>query len=214
VFNVDSGTTLHLVKNKNLLSSRVPSKQLISTATNNLFVAKDKGPINTIQLKLKEVFAAPDLHENLLSVNQLDTDGYDTLFSKGNVFIGKDFQIPKKYAAKGSKIKGSYYLTLNKEITLANSFQALSLLDDNPTFTIKTPNASEEFKFAKPNSKDIAHRRLQHLHEAAIDELNDSGLLAAFNINLLVCKVKQENVQNSRSLTPIQLKSVIYYILI
>ena len=115
-FNVDSGTTLHLVNNKDILTSKSLTYQPISTATNAVFIANSKGPIDTLELPLPEAFASTELHENLLSINQLDKDNYDTLFSGGKVYIGREFQIPKKVAVIGHRKNGAYYVTLNKPI--------------------------------------------------------------------------------------------------
>jgi hypothetical protein len=70
-FNVDSGTTLHLINNKNLLNSKSRTYQPITTATNTVFIADTKGPIHTIELPITEAYAAVDLHENLLSINHV-----------------------------------------------------------------------------------------------------------------------------------------------
>jgi transposase InsO family protein len=91
-----------------------------------VFVADTKGPIHTAELPITEANAAEDLHENLLSINQLDSEKYDTLFSAGKVYIGKEFKIPKKCNIIGHRKNGAYYVTLNKTIPTANRFQILS----------------------------------------------------------------------------------------
>jgi len=62
---------------------------------------------------LKEVLVVPGFTQNLLSTSKLDRDGYDTLFSKGKVYIGKNF-IPKDVCVTGNLKNGSYYVTIPK----------------------------------------------------------------------------------------------------
>jgi transposase InsO family protein len=133
VFNVDSGATIHLINNKDNLTSQSLSNQYIATATNSTFKADHKGPIDTEELPIHEAHASTQLHENLLSINQLDNKGYDTLFSKGKVYIGAGFQTPKKYAVAGDRKNGAYYVTLNKSISTSNQFQALADQGDEST---------------------------------------------------------------------------------
>ena len=136
---MDSASTLNLVDNKNSLSSQSPTHQIIATATNATFVADTKGPINTIELNLSEAFSSSNLGENLLSVNQLDNQNYDTLFSKGEVYIGKDFVVPTKFNVKGTKKNGAYHVTLNKPIQFANRFQLLTNAQDNEAHISEEP---------------------------------------------------------------------------
>lgn len=69
----------------------------------------------TKEITLREAFASDALHENLLSVNQLANDGYDTLFIKDQVFIGKNFDTPDQYQVKGRRQRGAYFVTLNTQ---------------------------------------------------------------------------------------------------
>ena len=78
-------------------------------------MADTKGPITTFELPLREAFASKSLHENLLSVNQLAKEGYDTLFSQDKVYIGKGFPTPDQFQVQGNRKRGAYYVTLHKQ---------------------------------------------------------------------------------------------------
>ncbi len=49
--------------------------------------------------------------QNLLSASKLDKNGYDTLFSNGKVYIGRNFQATDVLVA-GQLANGSYYVTI------------------------------------------------------------------------------------------------------
>jgi transposase InsO family protein len=194
---------LHLINNKNLLYSKSPTYEPISTANNTVFIADTKGPIQTVELPLKQAFASDELHENLLSINQLDTENYDTLFSAGKVYIGKGFQIPKKYNVVGHRKNGAYYVTLNKvfkpltESTLpgpsclskagdkvpapGRKVKACLLTESN----IRTNKSSIATEYPPPplNTMDMAHTRLGHLHERGIKQAIKNKLLLNLNVN-------------------------------
>lgn len=116
--------------------------------------------------------AAPALQENLLSVGQLANDGYDTLFQGSNVFVGKTFQTPKRFAAKGSKTNGAYHLSLTKALPTSNSY---ALLDTNAF-----PSSAR----VATVSIDSAHLALGHLNEKSIRYLAKQGFVPNLTLDM------------------------------
>ena len=134
------------------------------------------------EIALREAFASEALHENLMSVNQLANDGFDTLFIKDDVFIGKDFHVPEQYQVKGQRKRGAYYVTLTTQpspISQANRFE---LLDEDSTHT--NSFLGQEYIAPPMNSMDIAHYRLNHLHEEGIRKLVNNSSLSNLIVNL------------------------------
>jgi len=194
------------------LSTQSPTHHPISTATNSIFIADSQGSLNTLELPIQNAFASDKLHENLLSINQLSTDGFDCLFKGENVYIGKEFELPTKINVKGKKKGGSYYVTLSKStIPLKNKFSALSARSDDPnTGSIPevTPQVipelitgelqdlhkgnvpldeSNAYITAPTSNKlthiDEVHNRLGHLNENAIHYLSKHNLLGNLNLD-------------------------------
>ena len=73
--------------------------------------ATETGTMLGTKLSLNQVLVCPDITENLLSVSQLDDQGYDTLFSKEKVFIGTNGNLDEILLA-GSRSNASYHVEL------------------------------------------------------------------------------------------------------
>ena len=91
-FIVDSGSTDHDVFNKDDVNIYSHVHHPIEVANGQFEYATAVGSLPSSVLPLKEVLVVPTFKKNLLSASKLDKDGYDTLFSKGKVYIGKNFQ--------------------------------------------------------------------------------------------------------------------------
>ena len=151
-----------MINNKDLLTSKSPTHLSISTATNDIFAADVKGSLPTKEIVLREAFASQALHENLLSVNQLAKDGYDTLFSKDKVYIGKGFPAPDQYQVVGKRRRGAYYVTLQttplpQPVAHTNRFHLLQENDAAAAQAVSTfKESGSSGTVAGPSSLDCA----------------------------------------------------------
>lgn len=109
-FNVDSGATDTILSNKgDQLYSRSPIHHPIRTANNSLMHATAIGSLHGPMIRLSNVLACPAATENLLSVGQLANDGFDTLFTKGKVLIGRTGRLSEVVLA-GTQTGTTYHV--------------------------------------------------------------------------------------------------------
>ena len=147
-FIVDSGSTDHDVFNKDDVNIYSHVHHPIEVANGQFEYATAVGSLPSSVLPLKEVLVVPTFKQNLLSASKLDKDGYDTLFSKGKVYIGKNFQPSvNSIIVQGHLSNGSYFVT----IPTSSAHSAASIQD--------------------------WHVKLNHLHESALHKLGEAGLL-------------------------------------
>lgn len=146
-FNVDSGTTDTIVNKSNNFYSSVPISHPIRTANNTFMYASEVGEIKSSELKLKNVLYCAEATDNLLSVSQLAAQGLDTLFTHGQVIIGRGGSMATTIQT-GSQIGSTYRINLNP-VT-----ESSSLATANET-----------------------HLRMNHLNHDRIQQLHRCGAL-------------------------------------
>ena len=88
-FNPDSGATDHIVSNKGGFEIYSLSNRPIEVASGQTVYATAIGGLNTDALPIENVLLCPSVTENLLSISQLASKGYDTLFTNEGVVVGK-----------------------------------------------------------------------------------------------------------------------------
>ena len=87
-FNVDSGATDTIVRNKDQVQLYSMVNHPIEVANGSFIHATAVGKLSGPAGTLDQVLVCPEISQNLLSVSKLEDQGFDTLFSKGNVYIG------------------------------------------------------------------------------------------------------------------------------
>lgn len=107
-FTVDSGSTDNLVSNIQDVQPCSSLSHPIRTANGEFMYATNSGSIQGSTFNLDKVLVCPTITENLLSVSKLDDQGLDTLFSNGQVLIGK-FGSLAEVLSTGKRIGSSYY---------------------------------------------------------------------------------------------------------
>lgn len=113
-FIVDSGASIHMSFNRNLFDSIQRVSGTITIANGKQIPIQGRGDItlsfmtenspNT--LKLHNVAYAPDLHVNLISVNELNKAGHTILFegSSCKIKVGKHFLTLAKFSGNNFKV--------------------------------------------------------------------------------------------------------------
>lgn len=112
-FVVDSGSTTHMIKDKNILDDFQIQRTEITTANNSTMHSEGKGTINSSKCSLTETLYVPDLTQNLISVSSLCKANGMIQFTEKEVKIYKDNQL----VLCGNKENGLYYtiITNNNE---------------------------------------------------------------------------------------------------
>lgn len=100
-FIVDSGSSIHMSHDKHLFATFRPNRGRIKIANGSyipvlgygnifLHIKTSAGPLSLI---LRDVSYVPDLHINLISVNELNKEGYTLLFDNSlcKLKSGKQF---------------------------------------------------------------------------------------------------------------------------
>lgn len=146
-FVVDSGCTVHLVKDKHLLSNIRPNNTEIGTAQKgcNLKAVCEGDYLNT-NCSIKNVLCVPDLSRNLLSVSEITKVGGQVIFDRNKVEIrSKDRE------------------------TITGTQETSGL------FTLQLPkNFTEEAFFSKQNEDNTAiswHKKMGHPGQGALRNL-------------------------------------------
>ncbi|KAJ3249792.1 hypothetical protein HK103_004377, partial [Boothiomyces macroporosus] len=121
----------------------------IRVANNSVIFATEKGTLSGSTITLNDVLVCKDVAENLLSVSSCADQGYDTLFTKDKVYIGKNFS-PGNTIIEGPRIKKSYYI----DVPIDG--------ESNTTYYIDRPDVAAQ---AFLSTLDDLHLKYSHLNE-------------------------------------------------
>ena len=158
------------------------------------------GSLAGTKVSLNQVLVCPDSQQNLLSVSKLEDQHLDTLFSKGNVYVGSGFVPSKDIRLTGVRSGNSYYV----DFPLASS-STLSALSTPPLYFIDTPSTAagaflgagvlnwfsdesanplpklESMSFSTCNLHDW-HLKFNHLNTKDLLRLRDKKLITGLDI--------------------------------
>lgn len=89
------------------------SKLLITHVRSVILCPED----NRKELKLKNVYHAPGMKKNLLSVSQLTSTGHYVLFGPDDVKVFTQFQTHSKPVAQGRRLESIYVMSAETALT-------------------------------------------------------------------------------------------------
>lgn len=91
-FVVDSGCSNHVAKDKNLFVQLEKQEKEIHQADGTVLTSVAQGTVflKSLNATIKNVLYAPDIQDNLLSVSQLDRQGFKVVFAKSRCEILRD----------------------------------------------------------------------------------------------------------------------------
>ena len=153
-FNVDSGSTDTLVRNKEDIQIYSSLVHPIEVASGNIIHATAIGKLPGPIINLDQVLVVPEVTQNLLSTSKLDDQGFDTLFSKGKVYIGKEFSVGKVLLS-GSRSSNVYHVDFPLETNSSSSAHAY-----DSHYSLDAPSIS-----AKAFLLDEWHLKFNHLNK-------------------------------------------------
>jgi hypothetical protein len=164
LFNIDSGTSDHIVANKAAVEIYADASNLrhpIRIADGSVVHATSKGAIHGDAISLQNVLVCNNFKENLLSISKLEDQGYDTLFSKGNVYICRNALPPTEIALKGYRKGTSYHLVYNTRNNEPQSYRVDSI--------------SNAFLAITEETLDDLHLKFNHLNETSLKKMLKEG---------------------------------------
>ena len=161
-FNVDSGSTDTLVQNKDHVDIYSSLHHPIEVANGNYIYANAVGKLPGESTTLDPVLVCPQTTQNLLSVSKMEDQGYDTLFSKGKVYVGTGMMVGKVILS-GQRMASSYYIDFKRGPSTAKSLSAASP--------------------AKPSSLDEWHLKFNHLNEKDLRLLVTSDAVTGLKLD-------------------------------
>jgi hypothetical protein len=159
-FIIDSGASLHMVKNASLLRNATPTKISVTTANAQTLLCETKGEVvivnhNNEQVLLRDVLLQPALTCNLLSVTKADQAGVTATFTKGSV---RFCERSGKLLLCG-KATGSLYELQGRAVPMALVAPAITTSEVEPQpMTCTAPR----------NISLIWHRRLGHIGNTSL----------------------------------------------
>lgn len=117
---MDSGCNNSMTK-QDILANKIPKENLIKSITGELTHSKVVGQLNLGFATLPDVIYSKDLSSNLLSVSDLASKGYSSIFDNCGVFVVKSSEISnilkEKAVHKGTLSNGMYSINLPKAFT-------------------------------------------------------------------------------------------------
>lgn len=156
-FIIDSGATVHLAGNQELLHETKKKKCLISIANGEQLSSEliGKVPLNE-KTCIDNVIFVPQLASNLLSVNQITEKDCIVVFDKQSCNI---------YYKNSCKITGNCFLSANK----SNGLYRLKLQEQHipklgHSASLHSRQGLQSANAAVPAPMHLWHRRLAHLH--------------------------------------------------
>lgn len=109
-FVVDSGSTVHMTNDINLMTDFEENKTEIAVADNNTMISEGFGNVKGTSCKLEKTLFVPELAQNLISVSAITDKQGSVLFTGNKVEIYKN----KELVIEGVKENGLYYIDINK----------------------------------------------------------------------------------------------------
>lgn len=133
-FIIDSGATVHITKNKYMLSNLRHDPVRVYSLNNNSRTTV-VGDINMHKdLFLKDVAYIPETPRNIISLSRLLMDGYEAYFSKNNCYLSKGGKIIARFNMKNKlfPIKNEDFVNeYNFHVIDSSDVETLSEMDED-----------------------------------------------------------------------------------
>ena len=169
IFVMDSGSTSHMVNNKDIFKNLTDKTVEISVAKKNaLILAEGVGNVETEKCILSEVLYVPELSKNLLSVCAITENQGKVIFEEDKVYVIKD----------------------NKTIFEGNKNEkGLFMIDFEKQFFSNEETEKETF-LAETKEEKVTnwHRKLGHMSINKMKKMIDTKMVTGIELNKKDCE--------------------------
>lgn len=195
-FIIDSGANKHTTNSAANMLSCMPTNEVIQTANGNIVPVLGKGDLKTIP---GEALLAPDIKENLISISQLDKEGYISVFYDGTFLAINDEDVKQnlKQAIQDSdsiilqaRINDEgLYETFDRLVDITDSSTTLNTINYTLYPRIQVDSKSNLVKYIHEAYGHLSEEEMIHMvEEKTVENLPDQLTKAVIKANYPNCE--------------------------